>query len=443
MYKIKIEAFDHKRIIENTYIEHLEQYAQEGWILTASYMGFMFFKKEEPQDIKYQIEYQAYLDYEYEEYLLEEGYELVLNYDGFIIFKNKNMDASDLHSDEEVKLEAINKNTSSQIKASGIAIALTWFPLYLILSFFTLEPINLGWIFENFLIILFILFLIVLLSIPIILLLKFIFLKRIVKQIMNGNEPNFTLFNITNKITKIFSYIYALLLMIAIIFAISRFLNNPLSTAFQSIYHIIIIIVMLKLVKLMSKYRINKKAILPIIILFIAIIVGVSQNTRDKYFPEEDQTPIPTTNAYMSEYDGYVDNNNILVNTITFTKNLNDELSNNNYKEEFKTCTNEFIAKEIMKNNIVHYENDSRATPEAIKELLDKTGEYVTGDIPYYSYEDAVNHLNIYNNVLVDECYYNSYFMIARKDKQILIAYMQEEDDYINNIINHYFKGEN
>ena len=57
----------------------------------------------------------------------------------------------------------------------------------------------------------------------------------------------------------------------------------------------------------------------------------------------------------MSEYDGYEDNNNILVNTITFTKNLNDELSNNNYKEEFKTCTNEFIAKEIMKNNIIHY----------------------------------------------------------------------------------------
>lgn len=92
-----------------------------------------------------------------------------------------------------------------------------------------------------------------------------------------------------------------------------------------------------------------------------------------------------------------------------------------------------------MESEICFYENESRATPYVINQLLNENGTYQTGDIPFYSYKEALNQLTPYHHKLIDECYYNDYFMIARKDNKIVISYIQNEDNYLDKIIEHYF----
>ena len=48
--------------------------------------------------------------------------------------------------------------------------------------------------------------------------------------------------------------------------------------------------------------------------------------------------------------------------------------------------------------------------------------------------------LKEYKHDFVEECYYNEHFFIARKDNKLLVSYMQDGDNYIDNVIEHYFK---
>ena len=93
-----------------------------------------------------------------------------------------------------------------------------------------------------------------------------------------------------------------------------------------------------------------------------------------------------------------------------------------------------------MKYELVMYENETRSTPDAIHEIISQKQDYSKGDIPFYSYKKALQQLEVYENKQVEECYYNHHFFIARKDNKLLVSYMQDEDNYIDNVIEHYFK---
>lgn len=438
MFKFKTETLDYKKIVENTYDKYLENLAKNGWILKSNFRGILIFKKEEPQDIKYQIEYQTYLDYEYADYLAKEGYELVSNFDNIIILQNYNPHAPDLHSDDNIRLEVLNKVATKQLILACIALALTWLPLYFIIWFFFNEPFNLGYLFETLDVLPFLLLLFFIFIIPIIIIIEFIIIKNNIQQCLKNQEPQFKYYNIINKISSLTSYVLMILFVLGIITLIYKTFINPKIMLFEIIPIIVGSFLINFSIKMIKKYRINQKLALFVFIILTAIIVGISQNNRDYSNTEAD--PIPTISSYMKEYNDYHEYDNLLIDTIEFNNHLEDNLNNNDYKEIVKTCLNSFIAKEVMKNDIIRYENETRATPEAIKDLLDKTGQYTTGDIPYYSFEDAFKNLKQHTNSLVDECYYNNHFMIARKDNKILISYMQDEDHYLENIIEHYFR---
>ena len=110
-------------------------------------------------------------------------------------------------------------------------------------------------------------------------------------------------------------------------------------------------------------------------------------------------------------------------------------------KEMYITCLNDFIAKEIMKANIMDYERETRMpTQEDIDKIIEETGEWSSDDIKYLSYDDAFQTYQRYTTPLVDECYYNGFVVIARKDRTIIISYLQDEEHYIDHVLTHYLK---
>lgn len=442
MKKAKSERIKYEMIINDTLCDYLTKQARQGWILYTIYAGRLCFKKDNPQDIKFQIEYSD-TEYEYDDYLEELGYKRIGTYNNITIYKNNDIYAPDLHSDDEVRLKALKKNETRLMKIGAILMAIGGLPLWFIIWIFLNQPLSLGYIFENILIIIFLLSICLFLLLPIFQFIEAILLKRIIEKITKNEEPNYKTFAIIEKISSIYIYCIGITYPITLIFVLFRFIQDSgnmfinLLTIFGGAGLVLLF------GYIANKYRINKKLYGIVFILVLSIMSGIRSNFRNESDKTSKPDPTPTIQSYMEDYNHYTETNDIFVDSKRFTNQLEDNLTTNNCLEDIKICTNEFIAKEVFKSNIVYYENESRATPEAIKELLDKTGEYVTGDIPYYSYEDAVKNLVVYNHILVDECYYNNYFMIARKDNKILISYIQKEDNYINNVIEHYFKGEN
>ena len=131
--KIKHERIDYKMIIEDTFCDYLSAQAKEGWIFTGIHAERISFKYQEPQDIKYQIEYGT-LDYDYEDFLKENGYEGVCQFKRMIIFRNYNIHAPDLHSDDYVRLQAAKHMMGKHPLLIFVLLALLFLPILLSLS---------------------------------------------------------------------------------------------------------------------------------------------------------------------------------------------------------------------------------------------------------------------------------------------------------------------
>ena len=109
---MKIEYFNYQMIIEDTFSHYLSEKAKQGWILDHIILGYIIFKKSEPKDLKYQLEY-GETDYDYDDFLKEVGYEATCVYNNIVIYKNKDIHAPDLHSDDIVRLQALQKAMNS------------------------------------------------------------------------------------------------------------------------------------------------------------------------------------------------------------------------------------------------------------------------------------------------------------------------------------------
>ena len=435
MAKLKFENIDYQMIIENTLGEYLTNKAKNGLVLHKITFDQLSFEVCDPQNIKYQLEY-GETEYEYDDFLNDIGYELVCLYQGISIYKNNDIHAPDLHSDESVRLQSLNKIVNPHPILTVLSILLLCFPLSLIFNFILHSSKTLGTLFSLIEIIPFTLMLLWLAALLIVNIIQSFILKNIIKQVSNNVNPNYKPLYRISKIRSFMFYLLIIIIPFILLQVLELFTNNVI----ESILHILftsIAVALIYFILLLKKNRINKRFICMITIFAIVLISGVRQIIDEKInIPET----TPVSSSYMKEYTSYQKNNGLLIDSILFEYSTDNSGYYADKYEMYKTCLNEYIAVEVMKDDIINYENETRASPEMIDKILNETGEYSTGDIPFYNYEEALSHLTKYNNELVDECYYDNHFMIVRKDNHILVSYMQDEENYIDNIIEYYFK---
>ena len=80
------------------------------------------------------------------------------------------------------------------------------------------------------------------------------------------------------------------------------------------------------------------------------------------------------------------------------------------------------------------------AYEEEIDQIMEDKEEWSSTDTPYYSCEKAIKNMKSYSHPLVDACYYNNKAFIAIKGNKVLTCYMENEDHYIDNVIEYYFQ---
>ena len=435
--KVKYERIDYKMIIEDTFCDYLSKRATEGWIFFKVVGERILFEKDEPKDIKYQIEYGT-LDYDYEDFLKENEYIWVCQFKRMTIFKNYNVHAPDLHSDDYVRLQAAKHMISKHPLLIFSLLALLCLPMFIFINFLPEVFTSFGAFLKNIGIIPMTLFMICVLCTLVLGTLQSIVTKNIINKVIDGKEVDYKLFDTINKLMSINSSVYVAFYMIAPLWIIYLFINDFSYHFINLSVRVGAALLMFPIGKLLYKYRVEKKLIW-IIVMTLGVILVYSAEGIVEPIKKKEEVHIPVVDSYMKVEASYKHEEGLLIDYFAYSYNP-DSLWNPIKYELVETCINEFVAKEVMKDDIIVFEKETRASNEYIQNILDETGFYSSGDVESKSYKEAVLTLTQYNHNLVEECYYNEHFFIARKDNKILVSYMQDENNYIDNVIEHYFK---
>ena len=149
MINRKVKNLKFQMIINNELQALLENEAKRSWILKKVSNQFLTFVKEEPQNIKYQIDFSTPTQ-EYLDILKQDGYEFVDNFKELSIYKNNNVLANDLQTDEITRLQALERIYTP--KHLILLIILCLF-LMMFLEFFRYlifsQPLSCGYFFQN------------------------------------------------------------------------------------------------------------------------------------------------------------------------------------------------------------------------------------------------------------------------------------------------------
>lgn len=412
----------------------LEKEAKEGWIFKKISNSMLKFKKEEPQDIKYQIDFSSPTQ-EYKEILKQDGYEFVDNFTELSIYKNNNINAYDLQTDETTRLLSLERMFTP--KHPIIFFLVNVFYLC-ILEFFRLIVFDslrsLGTILQSIDVWCIYLILLLLFLVEIFITLEQYLYKCIVHCQLQQKKYYLLPTKIIEIIIKILSII---MIILGIYILVSQIFDNHWIDFIVKTLILYGIITLFRYMITKIAYRIESEPMQKIvkIVTFILYICAFTFVSSTEISKETKNNIKPYMNDTQINQDIY---SNIFYTSYVSTIEDFDTIYK---KEEYEVCLNDFIAKEIFKSEISYYERETRMpTQEEIDKITEETGEWSSNDVPYQSYENAIETYHKYSNSLVDECYYNDLVFIARKDQTILISYLQNEDNYIDQVLNHYFK---
>lgn len=91
---------------EETDLEKLSRYAKEGWLLEKIVGGFFYkLKKDKPQDIIYNLDYQREADEEYFKIFKEAGWNKVVSVSNYIHIFSAKVGTKPIYSDRESELD--------------------------------------------------------------------------------------------------------------------------------------------------------------------------------------------------------------------------------------------------------------------------------------------------------------------------------------------------
>lgn len=335
MKKSKIEAIDYRMLINNTLCDYLQEKAKEGWIFYSLYADQLHFKKEEPQSLKFQCDYQIH-DYEYDHMIEDMGYQEVCHYQNMTIYKNHNINALDLHTDESVLSHVLKTHFIKQIKYHSLAFCLLILPVWFLFNYIFSFPLSLGSFFVNSSFFLLTLLLIFLSLCPLLSIIKYYYLYKMIDQKKEKYYPTYL-----QKVISILIYLLSFSLVIIVIEFIFVYFS------FSHLLYILFIGgVPSIIIYFMKKREINKK-----LISFILILIYLITTSFSDYLPNEKQEQ-PSFKPYMINYTDYQKNKEIFVNKDEFNDYQTQDQDYANKKEVIEICVNHWIANKVMESEI-------------------------------------------------------------------------------------------
>lgn len=436
--KYKYKYIGAKFIEENERLERLfENQAKKGWMLEKTGILFFKFKKTNPQQLKFFIDYNRPID-DYIYSMEQCGYHYIDNYKILNIFYSYDLNIEPIQSDPIVK--AMSRKELCK-PWSIILFFILGLMIYGLSDLFDLSKIFFRTIdhiilnFKSFLAyLLFKLLAISLIFNSITMLVFRIKCNRIIKGL-------YTPAIITQSIIYIhyfmdgFSLLYCIVILI--IFSIGDVTILISCILFLAICILLNHYINKEIIKIESKL---KRALFSIIaiILFIGTHSIISDTFSSKIISDENST------AYQSDIYNYSDTQHELfyVSSIHYgTSNDKDEFDEyiQTYRETIYQCKNKAIAKSIFRALIRDTDYYSRIpSDEEIDRITDEKGSFSSyEDVPYYSYQKSIQNLKQHHYKNVDICYSYKNNYIAIKNNIVYDLSVKEGTD-IEKLIDFY-----
>lgn len=127
-------------------MEKLKKYASQGWILEGIVGGFFYkLRKDEPQNIVYNLDYQTETNEEYFTMFKEAGWELVVSINNYMHIFSAQVGTKPIYSDCESEIDKYTRIRNSTRKGTiySLIIAIALMAL-LVVSLKVIKPIFIG-----------------------------------------------------------------------------------------------------------------------------------------------------------------------------------------------------------------------------------------------------------------------------------------------------------
>lgn len=422
-------------LVNNQLCSMLEAEANKGWMFHRINGPIITFKKAKPQKIKYQLDFHT-PDKEYKDLLESLDYQLVDNHRNFFIYKNNDISAPDLHSDDATRIQALISYYT--LPHPILSIILFVFCLAMSLHYFTkikLLPFILGSFYMHST--LYISFFGVLIVYSMIGLSMFqsIIVKKLLQRLLENKKSYLVFDKICHSIINFFT-------ILLLILFISLFINLSIEYLFVSVLIFvgasILVYNLFYLLYHKLSYRITSDIVRKLFMLVIIglLVIVVYQLESVRFQSSENITLQP----YQTNYKISTQEKSLFLTNTTFGGSNDQDKTE---LEVFIQCNSSIISDAVFKYQIIYYEADTRIMESknidalVYYEALSYMGDNV--NISYLPYENAIKTYQPFQSTLVDRCYYNEKYMIAKKDNYILVVQIDESNE-ISSILTHYFK---
>jgi len=404
-------------------IQLLEDEAKNGWFLKGTSEFYLTFRKDEPKNLKYQIDYNKITD-EYKNVLKQLGYHFVCGYgyEGGMIYYNEDIHAEDLYSDEQTRLMSIIYNyRPSVIISNAFTTLLRMLMVYIFYKdiYYSSYPFSIYNFFINTTRYLFILFWTFSFILDFIKTIYLITMYRYYSKQLNhpySFQPvNYQVINTYRILSAVDTITIFPILTICLI---AVFIDLP------AVFYLDLGIILILIAILIYTHAYKKVAIISIIIL-----LPLSIFSYDSY-SIPDNKPLYYNNNFEKDY----------INTTNsiFSRSISTYIFEEQNYENNINALNEDIAEILFKGEIISLDRNYRKN-KLIDEYQKIGKDYDENDYPYLSFEQALQNMKELHHPLVDQAYYNDNYVICIKDKQV-VSFQYSSPDQMNTIIEYYFK---
>ena len=386
-------------------IDYLQDLSKKGWQLES--LG-IFLAKFIPCDhlLKYQIDCTP-MSEEYLNIIKEQGYQWIDSCNDIHIFVNKNINALDLQTDQDVYQQIL----LSQFQKSNMIGVFVFGILMMALGFLNIYQYFIGekalyYIhYASVMTGVYFLFLGLLLMDSD----REIYIKR--KAIMNMTYSKSSL----KKLDVFHSIKSIIVVILTLLFLFRIYLSDSSLSSFVIIW---IGLFFMNLLQSFFKMRVHSHTKQVTITIGISIIMFISMLsfmnlgiTMPKQFPDYQTHYCAIENKYVKYYQTIAPDADVLI------------------FQNFYHCQNEDIAQILFEYEITEEEKLTRyPTDEEISQYLNQNhkNSWSVDDIEKVSYKDALKVFQRYSSMAFEECYYLNHIVIAKHQNKVVKVFVED-----------------
>lgn len=436
--KTKYKLITMNTISDKHFTDYLQKQAKNGWMLEKTGSSFFKFRKTEPQDLRFFIDYERPI-HSYLQVLEQRGYHFIDNFRIINIFYSDDINKEPIEKDA-----ALLAAREKRLYHPGI---IATFIISGLLLFFTCDIFGLStylFISKDHMILYFnkliAYFILKFVSVFFIWQGIFLWLLRFKcsRESHNKQFPH-GLFVGAAFISRLFDIIIFITLIVCIIiFSMDLPFLLLAFFLYLILYCGISYCINKKIIKIENE---TKRKLLMIVVLLFFII---SYLTISSVFDRDEQC-FPQSNGYQSAANNYESQSRtLLYNHETYYGHDNDKDQLNSYiqtySEDIYYCINEDIAQSVFAALIINADHDRRIPDmQEIDRITEEKGSFDSlKDVPFYNYEKSAAHLNAYHDQDYDLCYGYDDNYIVMKDKTVFSLQLKDDTD-LHQLLDYYF----